>query len=413
MKNGVAVKADRLWDSLMELAQVGATADGGVNRQALTALDGQGRALFKTWCEQAGCTVRSDAIGNLTARRPGRNPALPALMMGSHLDTQPTGGKFDGAYGVMAGLEVLRTLQDHAVATEHPIEVTAWTNEEGARFAPAMMGSLVYVGELALQDALAVQDGEGVSVAQALAQIGAGAQGTNPGRPAAYFEAHIEQGPVLEVNNTTIGVVSGGQGQCWFQITLKGRASHAGTTPMAVRHDALAGAAEIITAVQRIARAHPPACGTCGRLLVTPNSPNVIPETVYLTAELRHPDDAVRATMEAELRRAIDQAVQAHGLALTLDKVLDQPAAPFHPDCIQAIRQAAQDNGYTHRDIISGAAHDAVALSRIVPTGMIFVPCADGISHNAAESAEPADLAAGCQVLLDAVLAFDRKPRSA
>lgn len=409
MNADLKIDSDRLWNSLMELARIGATPAGGVNRQALTDLDKQARELFSTWCEEAGCTVRTDPIGNLIARRPGRDDQLPAIMMGSHIDSQPTGGKFDGAYGVMAGLEVLRALNDAGISTDHPIEVVAWTNEEGARFAPAMMGSLVYTGLMELNDALAVKDVDGLSVGDELARIGAQGSPDPYGKPAAYFEAHIEQGPVLEAKEKTIGVVSGGQGQCWFQLTLEGRASHAGTTPMELRHDALVGAASIINALNQIGRNHPPACATAGRLLVSPNSPNVIPDSVYMTAEIRHPDDKVRATLEEAFRSAVDEAVQANGLKLKLTKVLEQPAAPFDADCIAAVRAAAERNGYSWMDIISGAAHDAVALSRIAPTAMVFVPCAEGISHNEKESAEPDHLAAGCQVLAEAVLAYARQ----
>lgn len=406
MADAVKINGDRLWQSLMDLAQIGATPGGGVNRQALTALDKDARDLFSRWCEEAGCSMRVDAIGNLFARRPGRNDSLAAVMVGSHLDSQPTGGKFDGAYGVMAGLEVLRTLHEADIATDRPVEVAAWTNEEGTRFAPSMMGSSVYAGLMDLDAALAVQDEDGVSVGQALVAIGA--QG-RPGAhlsPAAYFEAHIEQGPILEAIDKTIGVVSGAQGQCWYQLTLKGRAAHAGSTPMNLRSDALVGAASIITALNRIGRENLPGCATAGRLLVMPNSPNVIPESVYMTAEIRHPEDCVRATLELEFRRAVDAAAAENSLDVELTKVLEQPAAPFDRSCVAQIRLAAERHGYSHMEIVSGAAHDAVALSRIVPTGMIFVPCAGGISHNEIESATPEDLAAGCQVLFDSVLAY-------
>jgi N-carbamoyl-L-amino-acid hydrolase len=306
----------------------------------------------------------------------------------------------------MAGLEVLRTLHEAGISTDRPVEVVAWTNEEGARFAPSMMGSSVYAGLMDLDAALAVQDEDGVSVGQALAAIGAQGQPGDLPLPAAYFEAHIEQGPILEAMDKTIGVVSGAQGQCWYQLTLSGRAAHAGSTPMNLRSDALVGAASIITALNRIGRANVPGCATAGRLQVTPNSPNVIPESVYMTAEIRHPDDAVRAKLEQEFRNAIDTAAAENTLEVKLAKVLEQPAAPFDSSCIAQVRLAAERHGYASMDIVSGAAHDAVALSRIVPTGMIFVPCAGGISHNEIESATPADLAAGCQVLFDSVLAY-------
>lgn len=404
--SGPTINASRLWESLMQLARFGATPAGGVNRQALTEADAQARAQFISWCEAIGCKVRTDAIGNLIARTPGHADDSPAVMMGSHIDSQPTGGKFDGAYGVMAGLEVLRTLHETGTRTPYPLELVAWTNEEGARFAPSMMGSLVYTGLLPLDQALATRDPDGVTVAQALARITAPEKIANSVRPLAYFEAHIEQGPILEAEHKTIGAVTGAQGQCWYQLTLSGRAAHAGTTPMGMRADALAAAAEIVTALNHIGRSHPPACATSGRMIVSPNSPNVIPDSVFLTAEIRHPDDTIRATLETLLEQAITRAAQNHGVTVQIEKVLDQPAAPFSPPCIDLVRSSAKDRGYPCMDIISGAAHDAVAMSRIVPTGMIFVPCAQGISHNERESATPEDLAAGCQVLLDSVLNF-------
>ncbi|MGB6009268.1 Zn-dependent hydrolase [Castellaniella sp.] len=396
----------RLWDSLMALARIGATPAGGVNRQALTDADRQARAQFTQWCEAAGCRVRTDAIGNLIARLPGQNDDLPAVMMGSHLDSQPTGGKFDGAYGVMAGLEVLRAIRESGRIPPRAVELAAWTNEEGTRFAPSMMGSAVYAGLLPLEEALAVVDADGVTVAEALRQAGVSPSGEDPGLPMAYFEAHIEQGPVLEAEGKPIGVVTAAQGQCWFRVSFQGQAAHAGSTPMNMRADALAAAARVVTALNEIGKAHAPGCATAGRMVVTPNSPNVIPGSVVLSAEMRHPDDAVRSAMESLFHEAVAAAAREHSVQVRTDKILEQPAAPFAAACMQAIRHSARQRQYPCLDIVSGAAHDAVALSRIVPSGMIFVPCAGGISHNEAESAEPDDLAAGCQVLCDSVLAF-------
>lgn len=403
MNSEVLINADRLWQSLMDLAQIGATPGGGVARLALTDLDRQARELFTQWCQAAGCSVRTDAIGNLIARRPGRSDG-PAVMMGSHIDSQPNGGKFDGAYGVMAGLEVLRALHDAGALTEKPIEVVAWTNEEGARFSPSMMGSAVYAGLMPLEQTLCIADQDGVTVEQALRAIGVTSTLRETEYPDAYFEAHIEQGPVLEAEGKVIGVVTGTQGQCWYQIELDGRASHAGTTPMGLRADALVGAADIILKVQEFGRANAPGMGTVGRMVVSPNSPNVIPDHVYLTAEIRHPDDAVRRVMDTTLTDAIHRIANRHGLSVRVTKVLEQPAAPFDPACVAMVRDSAQRRNYSYRDIISGASHDAVAMSRIVPTTMVFVPCAGGISHNEKESATPDDLAAGCQVLCDVVI---------
>jgi len=410
MVETLQINGERLWRSLMDLAEIGATPVGGVNRQALTAEDARGRRLFSDWSRTAGCTMHTDAIGNLVARLPGRQPGLPAIMIGSHLDTQPTGGKFDGAYGVMAGLEVLRTLADAGVRPLRTIELAAWTNEEGTRFTPSMMGSAVYAGLMPLAAALATQDADGVSVAQALAGLDDGLSAQCLPRPAAYFEAHIEQGPVLEAADCVIGIVTAAQGQCWYRLTFTGKAAHAGSTPMGMRADALAAAALAITALNRIGRDHPPGVATAGRMVVHPNSPNVIPDSVVMTAEMRHPDDRVRAAMEEAFLAAVREAARVHGVQVDVGKVLDQPAAPFDAGCVNAVAEAARAAGYASMEIVSGAAHDAVAMSRIVPAGMIFVPCAGGVSHNELESAEPADLAAGCQVLLDCVRVYAEKP---
>ncbi len=408
MTNDLLVNEDRLWSSLIQLAEFGATPAGGVNRPALSEVDRRARRQFVQWCEALGCVVRADAIGNLFARFAGEGDHAPAVMMGSHLDSQPTGGKFDGAYGVMAGLEVLRTLHANGVRPPCPLELVVWTNEEGSRFAPSMMGSLVYTSQLPLETALSTQDIDGISVAAEL-RNGAGCDAqASVERPAAYFEAHIEQGPVLEAERKTIGAVTGAQGQCWFQLKLHGRAAHAGTTPMAMRADALVAASAIVIALDRIGREHPPGCATSGRLVVNPNSPNVVPESVFMTAELRHPDDAARGRMEASFRQAVNEVSNERGVRIEVDKVLEQPAAPFSPVCIRIVHESAAARGYPNRAIISGAAHDAVAMSRIVPTGMIFVPCAGGVSHNEKESATPEDLAAGCQVLCDSVLSHGR-----
>lgn len=407
VKQDLNIDGQRLWDSLMALATIGATPAGGVNRQALTAVDLRARKQFVLWCEEVGCHVRMDAIGNLFARLPGLHDELPAVMMGSHLDSQPTGGKFDGAYGVMAGLEVLRTIHDSGQVLQRSIELVAWSNEEGARFAPSMMGSSVYAGLLPLTDALAVTDVDNVTVAEALQHIDVtGLTGSLQGLPMVYLEAHIEQGPILEANHKTIGVVTAAQGQCWFRLMFKGRDAHAGSTPMHMRADALAAAALVITALNNLGRENTPGCATAGSLVVLPNSPNVIPGAVVLTVEIRHPDDTVRSAMEAVFHEAVRAAGQTHHVEINIEKVLEQPSAPFAGVCRHVIQRSAQQRGFSYMDIVSGAAHDAVALSRIVPAGMIFVPCAGGISHNESESAEPDDLSAGCQVLCDSVLSF-------
>jgi N-carbamoyl-L-amino-acid hydrolase len=398
------VDGQRLWNSLMEMAKIGATPKGGVCRLALTDLDRQSRDLFVAWCEQAGCQVSVDPVGNIFARRPGRNNVLPPVVTGSHLDSQPTGGKFDGAYGVLAGLEVLRALNDGAVETEAPVEVVVWTNEEGSRFAPAMMGSGVYAGLFPLEDTYAVTDVDGDSFGAALERIGY--KGDRQIQPVgAYFEAHIEQGPILEEEQRTIGVVTGAQGQRWYEITLTGMEAHAGPTPMARRRDALVGASKLVGAVNRIGNDFQPhACATVGMMQVHPNSRNVIPGRVFLTVDFRHPDDERLAAMDATLRREAAAIAEEGKLELEFKQILDFAATPFDPGCIAAVRAGAERFGYSHRDIISGAGHDAVYIAKVAPAGMIFVPCEDGISHNEIENATLEDLAAGCQVLLHAII---------
>ncbi|WP_409487898.1 Zn-dependent hydrolase [Pseudomonas promysalinigenes] len=401
------VDSARLWQSLMDLARLGATPKGGVCRLALTDLDRQARDLFVQWCEAAGCTVSVDAVGNIFARRPGRNPKLPPVMTGSHIDTQPTGGKFDGCFGVMAGLEVLRTLNDLGIETEAPLEVVVWTNEEGSRFPPCMMGSGVFAGKFTLEATLAKRDAAGVTVGEALNAIGYAGQRAVLGHPVgAYFEAHIEQGPILEDQAKTIGVVLGALGQKWFDLTLRGVEAHAGPTPMHLRKDALVGAAAVVEAVNRTAHAHQPhACGTVGCLQAYPGSRNVIPGEVRMTLDFRHLEGQHLDAMIAEVRTVIEETCAKHGLSHELVPTADFPALYFDRGCVDAVRDSAQALGLAHMDIVSGAGHDAIFLAELGPAGMIFVPCENGISHNEIENATPEDLAAGCAVLLRAMLA--------
>ncbi|WP_312391376.1 Zn-dependent hydrolase [Pseudomonas sp.] len=401
------VDSQRLWQSLMELARLGATAKGGVCRLALTDLDRQARDLFVQWCEAAGCSVSIDAVGNIFARRPGRNPALAPVMTGSHIDTQPTGGKFDGCFGVMAGLEVIRTLNDLGVETEAPLEVVVWTNEEGSRFAPCMMGSGVFAGKFTLEETLAKTDAQGVSVGEALDGIGYAGPRAVLGHPVgAYFEAHIEQGPILEDQAKTIGVVLGALGQKWFDLTLRGVEAHAGPTPMHLRKDALVGAAAVVEAVNRTAHSHQPhACGTVGCLQAYPGSRNVIPGEVRMTLDFRHLEADRLQAMIAEVQAVIEATCAKHGLSFELTPTADFPALYFDKTCVAAVRSAAGALGLSHMDIVSGAGHDAIFLAELGPAGMIFVPCENGISHNEIENATPEDLGAGCAVLLRAMLA--------
>jgi len=399
------INSARLWQSLMTLATVGATEKGGVCRLALTELDGAGRDLFVGWARDAGCEVRIDGIGNIFARRAGNDPARAPVITGSHLDTQPTGGKFDGAYGVMAGLEVVRSLNDFGVQTEAPIEIAVWTNEEGSRFVPVMMGSGVFTGALDLPETLAQSDRNGVKVGEALAAIGyAGKQAPRSAEVGAYFEAHIEQGPVLESESKVIGVVTGAMGQRWYDIRVQGMEGHAGPTPMEIRRDALVVAAEIVTAVNRIAREQSPnGRGTVGCLEVYPNSRNVIPGRVDLTVDFRHARDDGLAAMDVALRgRCASLALP--GIEISIKQTVYFPPQQFAPALVDSIRESAIALDYSHRDLASGAAHDAVNMARIAPTAMIFVPCKDGVSHNESEHAEPGHLAAGANVLLRSLL---------
>ena len=397
------VNPERLWSSLMALARIGATPKGGVRRITLTPADREGRELFARWCREAGLELRVDAIGNMFARRSGTEAGAP-VVMGSHLDTQPNGGKFDGAYGVMAGLEVIRALNEAGVKTRSPLEVACWTNEEGSRFVPTMMGSGVFSGVYPLEEVLQNRDTEGVSVREALESIGYRGE-ARPHQVAAYFEAHIEQGPVLEDTGTTIGVVQGALGQRWFDVLLTGQDAHAGPTPMHLRKDALLAAAQLTLEVNRIANAFPDSArGTVGHVQVQPNSRNVIPGEVRMTVDLRNARDATLLAMRSELEKSAHAIAGERRVAIDLKEVVYFPPSEFAPELVERVRSAAKALRFSHRDIVSGAAHDAVYLSRIAPTAMVFVPCEGGISHNEIENARPEDLAAGCSVMLQAVL---------
>ena len=398
------INPDRLWQSLMDLAKIGATDKGGVRRLTLTGTDREGRDQFVRWCKDAGMGVEIDGIGNIFARRPGVDAGLPPVAMGSHLDSQPSGGKFDGAYGVMAGLEVVRTLNDAGIRTRAPLEVVSWTNEEGSRFVPTLMGSGVFAEIFSLESILENKDADGVSVRDALNRIGY-AGTAKPHQLGAYFEAHIEQGPVLEQTNTTIGVVLGALGQRWFDVAIAGQDSHAGPIPMETRKDALLAASRLVIEVNRIATAFPDyARGTVGFMQVKPNSRNVVPGEVRMTVDLRNAKDATLSAMVEELKRKTVSIEKETRTEIALSEVVYFPPSEFAPELVAGVREAAKLFGYSHRDIVSGAAHDAVYMARIAPTAMVFVPCEGGISHNEFENARPGDIAAGCNVLLHAVL---------
>ena len=399
------IDAGRLWQSLMDLASIGATPLGGVRRITLTDLDRQGRDRVVEWFKAAGLEVRVDPIGNIFGRRAGRDASRPPVVAGSHIDTQPSGGKFDGAYGVLAGLEVVRTLNDRGVRTEAPIEIVAWTNEEGSRFTPVMMGSGVFAGAFSLQHALSRTDIDGKSVGEELARIGyAGnaALGTPVG---AYFEAHIEQGPILEETRNTIGVVVGALGQRWFDVTVTGMNAHAGPTPMPLRKDALLAASRLVGEVNRIALDEAPhGRGTVGFMQVSPNSRNVVPGEVKFSVDFRHPDDTGLQAMEHKLRAACSQVGVDCSVAVGVEEVVYFPPCRFDAQCVAAVRAGAKDAGYPSMEIVSGAGHDAVYVAGVAPAAMIFIPCREGISHNELEDAKPEHLAAGCNVLLHAML---------
>jgi N-carbamoyl-L-amino-acid hydrolase len=404
--NTLRINGSRLWDSLMELAQIGATVKGGVKRLALTDLDKQGRDLVVGWARDAGLSITVDQIGNVFMRREGINAALPPIVSGSHIDTQPTGGKFDGNYGVLAALEVVRTLNDHNIRTEAPIEVAFWTNEEGSRFVPVMMGSGVFCGAFSLETAYAAKDTEGTTVLEELQRIGyLGHQIPGHHPIGAYFETHIEQGPVLEDADKVIGVVPAVMGLSWYDCVVSGMEAHAGPTPMGLRKDALQVATRIMQEVVAIANRYPPyGRGTVGMVQVFPNSRNVIPGEVKFSIDLRNVNEALLTTMHEEMLAYVEKTRVESGLAITVERVSYYPPCPFHPDCVSAVREATAKLGYSTMDVVSGAGHDAIYAARLAPSGMIFVPCKDGISHNEIEDAKSEHLEAGCNVLLHAML---------
>ncbi|HEY1151870.1 MAG TPA: Zn-dependent hydrolase [Pseudoduganella sp.] len=402
------INGGRLWDSLMELAKIGATPKGGVKRLTLTDLDKQGRDLVTGWARDAGLSITVDQIGNVFMRRDGLDNSLPPIMTGSHIDTQPTGGKFDGNYGVLAGLEVVRTLNDKGIKTRAPIEVAFWTNEEGSRFVPVMMGSGVFCGAFTLEHAYAAKDIEGKTVRDELARIGYMGDEVPGQHPiGAYFETHIEQGPVLEDADKVIGVVPAVMGLSWYDCTVTGMEAHAGPTPMHLRKDAMQVSTRIIQEVVAIANRYPPyGRGTVGMMQVFPNSRNVIPGQVKFSVDLRNVNDELLNRMHEEILAFVDKTSAETGLDVKIERVSYYPPCPFHPDCVGAVRRATETLGYSSMDVVSGAGHDAIYAARVAPAGMIFVPCKDGISHNEIEDAKPEHLEAGCNVLLHAMLSM-------
>ena len=402
----IKVNQERLWNSLMEMAKIGATEKGGVCRLALTDEDKEARDLYVKWCKDAGCTIEIDQMGNIFARRKGKDNSLPPICTGSHIDSQPTGGKYDGIYGVLAGLEVVRTLNDLNYETNAPIEISAWTNEEGSRFAPAMIGSGVFGGEFSLKEGLECSDRDGRTIDEELKRIGyAGDKPCEPRPLGAFFEAHIEQGPILEAEKKTIGVVQGVQGIRWFEIEVTGMESHAGTTPMERRKDALVGVARMIDAANSIGNdTIPDGRTTIGYLEVKPNSTNVIPGQVFFRADIRHPNAEKLDEMEDQYQKICEDICKNLSLKLDFKRIWYSEPVAFDTKCIAAVQEAADSLRLPNQKITSGAGHDAVYISRVAPTAMIFIPCEDGISHNEIEEATPGDLAAGCNVLANAMI---------
>lgn len=400
------INSDRLWDSIMEMAKIGPGVAGGNNRQTLTDADGEGRQLFKRWCEAAGLEMGLDEMGTMFARREGTEPDLPPVYVGSHLDTQPTGGKYDGVLGVLGGLEIVRSLNELGIKTKHPIVVTNWTNEEGARFAPAMMASGVFAGVLDQADVYEHVDKDGKKFGEELERIGwKGSEKVGERKIHAFFELHIEQGPILEDEGIDIGVVTHGQGLKWLQVTLTGKEAHTGSTPMPKRRNAGLGMARVIELVHEIAMDYQPdAVGAVGHMEVYPNSRNIIAGRTMFTIDIRSPEKEVLDAMDGRIREGIDTICEALDIKYQIDQVGHFDPVTFDPGCVKAVRDAAGRLGYTHRNIVSGAGHDACWINRVAPTAMVMCPCVDGLSHNEAEEITKEWAAAGADVLFHAVV---------
>ena len=406
----LTVDPQKLWDTIMETARFGATPKGGIKRLTLSDDDKRVRDWFKSACESLGCTVKIDAVGNMFAVRPGKRPDLLPIALGSHLDTQPTGGKFDGVLGVLGALEALRTLVATGYETTAPIMLVNWTNEEGSRFAPAMLCSGVYAGVFTPDYAYAREDRDGTKLGDELARIGyRGADPAGSHKFQAMFELHIEQGPILEAEDKQIGVVTGVQGMRWYEVTVQGQEAHTGATPMKLRKNALLCAAKMIAAIDKVGMDHLPGVASVGLIENRPNSRNVVPGEVFFTVDLRHPDEAVLDKMETEFRKALPLCAMEQGLTFDEKRIWNSPAVAFHPDLIACVRAGAAKAGYSTREMASGAGHDAAYIARVAPTTMIFVPCLGGLSHNEAESTTLEECGRGAQVLLNAVLEYDRK----
>ena len=406
MSDTIKINGSRLWDSLLEMAVIGATEKGGCNRQALTDEDKRGRDLFVGWCKDARCSVRFDAMGNIFARRQGLDESLPPVIAGSHLDTQPTGGKFDGVYGVLAALEVIRSLNDAKIQTEHPIEAVVWTNEEGSRFSPAMVGSGVWSGEFDIDYGHSRIDKQGSTLSAELQRIGyLGDEPCKAFDVKAAFEVHIEQGPILENEAVQIGVLTGVQGMRWYDLIVYGQACHAGPTPMDMRRDPFMAINGIIKRLYDLIDEHAPwGRITFGDMKVEPGSRNTVPEKLTLSVDLRHPDEDVLDKIDAKIRNIVEEECERNKLSSLVNNEWLSPSVNFDSDCIAAVQKAVDLLNYSNKLMVSGAGHDSVYVSRVAPTGMIFIPCEDGLSHNEAENVSQKDAEAGCNVLFHAML---------
>ena len=406
IQGNLRIDGERLWDSLMEMAKIGPGVAGGNDRQALTDEDAEGRRLFARWCDEAGLTVGVDAMGTMFARREGTDPEALPVYVGSHLDTQPTGGKYDGVLGVLGGLEIVRRLNDLDIRTKRPIVVTNFTNEEGTRFAPAMVASGVFAGVHALDWAYDRTDAKGLKLGDELERVGyKGDEEVGARRMHAFFELHIEQGPILEAEGHAIGVVTHGQGLKWLEVRLAGKEAHTGSTPMPMRVNAGLGMARMTVLVDEIALSRAPlAVGAIGQCDVHPNSRNIIPGRVVFTVDFRHPDKAVIADMETRFREGAKAIADEIGLGMEIEQVGGFDPVTFDEACVAAVRDAAERLGHSHRDLVSGAGHDACWINRVAPTAMVMCPCVDGLSHNEAEEISPEWAAAGADVLFHAVV---------
>lgn len=398
------INSDRIWDSLMILGEIGATEKGGCCRLALTELDRQARDLFISWCKDAGCEISVDQIGNIFARRPGTDPTAAPITTGSHLDTQPTGGKFDGIYGCLAGLEVIRSLNDHGIETQRPVEVSVWTNEEGSRFAPAMVASGVFSGKFTTDYALQQTDKDGISLGDALKSISYdGDEAVGARDIHRFFELHIEQGPVLEQESLEVGVVTGVLGMRWFDLVIKGTSAHAGPTPMSYRNDALYAGTQLFSALYQLASEQEQQGGRCtvGELQIAKPSRNVIPGEISMSIDLRHAEIDGLEQLEQAARELADSISEQTGTDISIERIWDSPPIAFDNQCVDAVEKAVAGSEFSYCRMVSGAGHDAVNISTVVPTSMIFVPSIGGISHNEAEYSNPEQIAAGTQILFD------------